>query len=153
MNVLVLVNLPVHMRVGVCVDVRVDFRVDFGWDAGSGLAEEELLLGQVLLIVHGAHAVFIWAGGAGGRSGAAPVPLSIRGSVGALQRLWGGSAGRGAVFSALAKPQQDGGKDEDYSGRDADDDGPGEGAGIGREQRDGGLCVCKEKRDTYGRAP
>lgn len=56
---LVLVHLPVHVGVGVRVDVRVDFRVDFRRDAGPGTAEEQLLLGQVLLIV------FVRAGGAG----------------------------------------------------------------------------------------
>lgn len=61
MNVLVLMYFPVHVGVGVCVNVSVDFGVDFWWDGGSSLAEEELLLCQVLLIVHGAHAVFLWA--------------------------------------------------------------------------------------------
>lgn len=152
MNVLMLMHFPVHMGVSVCVNVRVDFGVDFRGDCWSSLAEEELLLlSQVLLIVHGAHAVFLRAGRAGGRSHAAPVPLSVRQPVvGALQHLCGRrcrSAGRGAVFPALAEPQQHRAKDEHYSSRDADDDGPGEGAGGWREHgRDGRLRVYK-KRD------
>lgn len=131
MNVLMLMYFPVHMGVSVCVNVSVDFGVDFRRDRWSPLGEEELLLCQVLLIVHGAHAVFLWAGGAGRRSHTAPVPLSIGQPVGALQYLCGSSwsAGRGAVFSALAEPQQHGAKDEHYSSGDANDDRPGEGAG------------------------
>lgn len=143
MDVLVLVHLPVHVGVGVRVDVRVDFGVDFGRDAGSGLAEEQLLLGQVVLVV---QAVFIRAGG---RRRAAPVPLSVRRAVGALRRR---AAGRRAVLPALAEPQQDRGEDEDYSSRDADDDGPGEGAGVGREQGHGRLRVCKGRKHKYGRS-
>lgn len=126
----------------MCVNVGVDFRVDFRRRSRSSLAEEELLLGQVLLVVHGAHAVFLWTGGPGQRSGAGPVPLSM--PVGALRSR---SAGRGAVFSALAQPQQNGGEDEHDSRRDADDDGPGEGAGGCWERgNDGRLCVWKRRR-------
>lgn len=144
MDVLVLMHLPVHVGVGVRVDVRVDFGVDFGRDAGSGLAEEQLLLGQVVLVV---QAVFVRAGRAGGRRRAAP--LSVRHAVGALRRR---GAGRRAVLPALAEPQQDRGEDEDYSSRDADDDGPGEGAGVGWEQGDGRLTVCKGRKHKYGRS-
>lgn len=131
MNVLMLMYFPVHVGVSVCVNVSVDFGVYFRGDCWSSLGEKELLLGQVFLIVHGAHAVFLWAGGEGGRSHASPVPLSIRRPVGALQYLCGcsWSAGRGAVLSALAEPQQHGAKDEHYSSRDAYDDRPGERAG------------------------
>lgn len=137
MNVLMLMDFPVNVGVSVRVNVSVDFGVYFSGDCWSTLGEEELLLCQVVLIVHGAHAVFLWAGGGdGGGSHAAPVPLSIRGPVGALQYFSGGgggswSAGRRTVFSALAEPQQHGAKDEDYSSRDADNDGPGEGT-VGR---------------------
>lgn len=65
MNVLMLMYFSIHVGVGVCVNVRIDFGVDFRWNCLPSLAEEELLLGQVLLIVHGAHAVFVRAGGAG----------------------------------------------------------------------------------------
>lgn len=145
MNVLVLMYFPVHVRVSVRVNVRVDFRVDFRGSTWSSVAEEELLLlGQVLLIVQGTHAVFF---GAGRRGGACPVPLSV--AVGALQRLCGRSAGRRAVFSVLAEPQQHGGEDEHDSSRDADDDGPWEGAGGCRVRGgDGRLCVCK-RREGY----
>lgn len=151
MNVLMLMYFPVHVGVSVCVNVSVDFGVDFRGDCWSSLGEEELLLRQVLLVVHGAHAVFLWAGGAGGRGHAAPVPLSIRQPVGALQylrrRSWG--AGRGTVLSALAEPQQHCAKDEHYSSRDANDDGPGEGAGGWREHgHDGRLRVCKRRGPT-----
>lgn len=150
MNVLMLMYFPVHVGVGVRVNVSVDFGVDFRGDCRSSLCEEELLLRQVLLIVHGAHAVFLWAGGAGGGSHAPPLPLSVRQPVGALlQDLCRSSCsrGRGAVLSALAEPQQHGAKDEHYSSRDADDDGPGEGAGGRREHRhDGRLRVCKKKK-------
>lgn len=131
MNVLMLMYFPVHVGVSVCVNVSVDFGVYFRGDCWSSLGEKELLLGQVFLIVHGAHAVFLWARGEGGRSHASPVPLSIRRPVGALQYLCGcsWSAGRGAVLSALAEPQQHGAKDEHYSSRDAYDDRPGERAG------------------------
>lgn len=140
MNVLVLMHFPVHVGVSVCVNVGVEFRVDFRGRSQHSLAEEELLLGQVLLVVHGAHAVFLWVGGSGQGSGAGPVPLSM--PVGAVQSLWSRSAGRGAVFSALAEPQQNCGEDEHDSRRDADDDGPGEGAGGCWESgHDGRLCV------------
>lgn len=133
MNVLMLMYFPVHVGVSVCVNVSVDFGVDFWVDGRSSLAEEELLLCQILLIVHGAHAVFLWAGGAGRWSSAAPVPLSVRQPVGALQYLRGcsRSAGRRTVFSTLAEPEQHCAKDEHYSSRDANDDRPGEGAGGG----------------------
>ena len=62
MNVLMLMYFPVHMGVSVCVNVSVDFGVDLWGDCRSSLGEEELLLSQVLLIVHGAHAVFLRAG-------------------------------------------------------------------------------------------
>lgn len=148
MNVLMLMYFPVHVGVSVCVNVSVDFGVDFRGDCRSPLGEEELLLCQILLIVHGAHTVFLRAGGAGGRSHAAPVSLSIWQAVGALQylcsRSW--SAGRRAVLSALAEPQQHGAKDEHYSSRDANDDRPGEGAGGRREHWcDGRLRVCKRR--------
>lgn len=147
-----LMYFPVHVRVSVCVNVSVDFGVDFGRQCGSSLAEEQLLLCQILLIVHGAHAVFLWAGAVGGCSGAAqPLPLSVRRSVGGVQHLrpcWSG-ARRRTVLSTLAKPQQRRAKDENYSSRDANDDGPGEGAGGRGENRcHGRLCVCKrEKRN------
>lgn len=135
-------HFPVHVRVSVCVNVRVDLGVDFRVGRCSSLGEEELLLCQVLLIVRGAHAVFVRAGG---QSHAAPVPLPIRRPVGALQylRSCGWSTGRGrAVLPALAKPQQHCAKDEHYSSRDANDDRPGEGAGGWREHgHDGRLCV------------
>lgn len=148
MNVLMLMHFTVHMRVSVRVNVCVDFGVDFRGECWSSLAEEELLLCQVLLIVHGAHAVFLWADGAGGRRRAAPVPLSIRQPLGALQHLcsrsW--STGRGALFSALTEPQQHRAKDEHNSSGYANDDRPGEGAGGWREHgRDGRLCVCKRR--------
>lgn len=132
MNVLMLMYFPIHVGVSVCVNVSVDFGVDFWWDGGPSLAEEELLLGQVLLIVHGAHAVFFRAGGAGRWSRVAPVPLSVRQPVGALQYLCGCSwrAWRRTVFSALAEPEQHCAKDEHYSSRDANDDRPGERAGC-----------------------
>ena len=158
MNVLMLMHFPVHMGVSVRVNVRVDFGVDFRGDCRSPLAEQELLLlSQVLLVVHGAHAVFLRAGRAGGESRAAPLPLSIRQPVvRALQYLCGRrgrSARRGAVFPALAEPQQHRAKDEHYSGGNADDDGPGEGAGRWREHgRDGRLRVCEKKeREREGR--
>lgn len=146
MNVLMLMYFPVHMGVGVRVNVSVDFGVYFRGDCWCTLCEEKLLLCQVFLVVHGAQAVFLGAGGEGGRSRAAPVPLSIQWPVGAVQYLCGCSwcAGRRAVLSALAEPQQHGAKDEHYSSGDANDDGPGERAGGWREhRRDGRLCVCK----------
>lgn len=143
MNVLVLMYFPVHMGVSVCVNVSKDFGVYF---RGEGrVAEEELLLCQVLLIVHGRDAVFVWAGGDGGGGRAAPVPLSIRRPVGALHHLGGCSrgAGRGAVFSALAEPEQRSTEDQDYSRGDADDDGPRQRVVGWREYgRDGGFGVC-----------
>lgn len=87
MNVLMLVYFPVDMGVSVCVNVCVDFGVDFRGHCWSSLTEKELLLCQVLLIVHGAHAVFVRARGAGGRRHIAPIPLPIRQPVGALQYL------------------------------------------------------------------
>lgn len=54
-DVLVLVHFPVHVRVCVRVDVCEDLWVDLG-------AQQELLLlllTQVLLVAHGAHAVLI----------------------------------------------------------------------------------------------
>lgn len=124
----------------MCVDVRKDFGVHFGGKGGVG--EEELLLRQVLLVVHGGHAVFVWAGRDGGGGRAAPFPLPIRRPVGALGGR-GRGAGGGAVFSALAEPEQHGAEDQDYSRGDAHDDRPGEGVVGWREYgRDGTLCVC-----------
>lgn len=64
MDVLMLMYFPVHVGVSVCVNVRVDFWVYLRGECRSSLGEEELLLCQVLLIVQGAHAVFLRAGGA-----------------------------------------------------------------------------------------
>lgn len=125
------------MRVNVGKDFGVNFRGE------SGMGEEELLLRQVFLIVHGGHAVFVRAGGDRGRSHAAPpLSLPIRRPVGALGGC-GGAAGRGAVFSALAEPEQHGAEDQDYSCWDAHDDRPGEGV-VGRREdgRDGTFGVC-----------
>lgn len=155
MNVLMLMYFPVHVGVSVCVNVSVDFRVDFWRDGRSCLAEEELLLRQVLLIVHGAHAVFLRAGGAGRRSHVGPVPLSVRQPVGALQHLrgCGRSAGRRTVLSTLAEPEQHRAKDEHYSSRDANDDRPGEGAGGWRKYgRDGRLCVWQHSEEGAAEA-
>lgn len=145
MNVLMLMYFPVHVGVCVCVNVSVDFGINFGWDSRPSLAEEELLLCQVLLVV---HAVFLRAGGAGRRSHAAPVPLSIRQPLGALQHLraCGRGAGRGTVLSTLAEPEQRCSKDEHYSSGDANDDRPGEGAGgLRKYGRDRRMCVCKRR--------
>lgn len=157
MNVLVLMYFPVHVGVSVCVNVSKDFGVYFRGE--SRMAEEELLLCQVLLIVHGGDAVFVWAGGDGGGGHAASFPLSIRRPVGALHRLGGGGAGRGAVFSALAEPEQRSTEDQDYSRGDADDDGPRQRVVSWREDgRDGRFCVCgrmlftiwlKKKKDLH----
>lgn len=143
MNVLMLMHFPVHVGVSVRVNVSKDFGVYFRGESRMG--EEELLLCQVFLIVHGGDAVFVWAGGDGGRSHAAPVSLTIRRPVGALQRLGGcgRSAGRGAVFSALTEPEQHSAEDQDYSCWDAHDDRPGERVVGWREDgRDGTFCVC-----------
>lgn len=136
-------HFPVHVGVSVRVNVSKDFGVYFRGESRMG--EEELLLGQVFLIVHGGDAVFVWAGGDGGRSHAAPVSLTIRRPVGALQRLGGCGrcAGRGAVFSALTEPEQHSAEDQDYSCWDAHDDRPGERVVGWREDgRDGTFCVC-----------
>lgn len=87
MNVLMLMYFPVYMGVSVRVNVCVDFGVDFRGDCWSSLTEEQLLLCQILLIVHGAHAVFVRARGVGGRSHKASIPFSIRQPLGALQYL------------------------------------------------------------------
>lgn len=87
MNVLMLMYFPVHVGVCVCVDVGVDFGVYLRGDGWPSLGEEELLLCQVVLIVHRAHAVFLRAGGDGGGGHAGPVPLSVCRPVGALQHL------------------------------------------------------------------
>lgn len=49
-NVLVLVHFPVHVRVRVRVNVRVDLRVDLGSQSSSSLRQEQLLVGNVVLI-------------------------------------------------------------------------------------------------------
>ena len=82
-----LMYFPVHVGVSVCVNVSVDFGVYFWGDCWSSLTQEELLLCQVFLIVQRAHVVFLRTGGDGGRGHAAPVPLSMRRPVGALQHL------------------------------------------------------------------
>lgn len=82
-----------------------------------------LLLGNIFLIVYGGDAVFV-----GDLGDADPVP--------GLRPVHGGSSWRGAGFLlGLAKPQKDRPKDEDSSGWDADDDGPGQAAGRGRGHR------------------
>lgn len=137
---------PIHVGVSVGVNVSVDFGVYFWGDCWSSLAEEELLLCQVFLIVQWAHVVFLRAGGDGGWGHAAPVPLSMRRPVGALQHLCGcsWSTGRWAVLSALAEPEQHCAKDEHYSSGDANDDRPGERAvGWWEHGRDGRFGVCK----------
>lgn len=143
MNVLVLMYFPVHVGVSVCVNVSKDFGVYFRGESRMG--EEELLLCQVFLIVHGGDAVFVRAGGGGGGGRGAPVPVSIRRPVGALQRVGGRGrgAGRGAVFSALTEPEQRSTEYQDYSRGDADDDRPGQRVVSWREYgRDGGFCIC-----------
>ena len=127
----------------MCVNVSKDFGVYFRGESRMG--EEELLLRQVFLIVHGGDAVFVRAGRVGGGSHAAPLPLAIRRPVGALQRLGGcgRSAGRGAVFPALTEPEQHSAEDQDYSCWDAHDDRPGQGVVGWREDgRDGTVRAC-----------
>lgn len=155
MNVLMLMNFPVHVGVCVRVNVSVDFGIDLGRDGSASLVEKELLLCQILLVVHCTHAVFVRAGRARRRRGAASLPLATRrdpvgdgGGGGG-----GGAAGRGALLSTLAEPEQHGAEDEDDSGGDADDDGPGQGAGGRRKDgHDGGLGVYKRghhKENAY----
>lgn len=131
MNVLVLMYFPVHVGVSVCVNVSVDFGVDFGGEGRAPLAQEQLLLGEVLLIVYGAHAVFFWAGGAGGGRHTAPVAFSVGQPVGSLQNLGGRgrSTGRGTVLLTLTEPQQHCTQDEHHPSRDTNNDRPGEGVG------------------------
>lgn len=82
-----------------------------------------LLLGNIFLIVYGGDAVFV-----GDLGDADPVP--------GLRPVHGGSSWRGAGFLlGLAKPQEDRPKNEDSSGRDADDHRPGQAAGRGRGHR------------------
>lgn len=150
MNVLMLMHFAVHVGVSVRVNVSKDFGVYFRGQSRMG--EQELLLCQVLLIVHGGHAVFVWAGGDGGGSHAAPVPLTIQRPVGARRCLGGcgRSAGRGAVFSALTEPEQHSAKDQDYSCWDAHDHGPGERVVGWREDGRGGtFCVCGRMLFTF----
>lgn len=82
-----------------------------------------LLLGHVFLVVDGGDAVLV-----GELGHADPVAgwRAVRGRGG-----WWGAG----LLLGLAQPQQDGPKDEDSPGRDADDDGPGQAAGRGRGHR------------------
>lgn len=76
-----------------------------------------LLLGNIFLIVYGGDAVFV-----GNLGNTDPLP--------GLRPVHRGSSWRGAGFLlSLAKPQEDCPKDEDSSGRDADDHRPGQAAG------------------------
>lgn len=97
-----------------------------------------LLLGDVFLIVYGGDAVFV-----GDLGDADPVA--------GLRPMDGGSGWRGAGFLlGLAKPQEDRPKDEDGSGRDADDDGPGQAAGRRwghRCTRRLGIWALRQGRD------
>lgn len=82
-----------------------------------------LLLGDVFLVVYGGDAVFVRDLG-----DADPVP--------GLRPVHGGSSWWGAGFLlGLAKPQEDCPEDEDGSGGDADDHGPGKAAGRGGGHR------------------
>lgn len=109
-DVLVLVHFPVHVRVRVCVDVCEDLWVGLG-------AEQELLLLllliQVLLVAHRAHAVLF---------GSRQRPLS--GRLAMTVGLGGDDGSRGTVFFRLAEPQEDGAQDEDHTSRNANDDRP-----------------------------
>lgn len=150
LKVNVLVHLPVHVGVCVSVDVIVDFGVDFGGGGRAPLSEEKLLLSQILLIVYGAQAVLLWAGG---RDHKAPVPLPVGQPVGGLQDLGRRSAGWGTVLFTLAEPQQHCTKDEHHASRDANDDRPGEGAGGWGEHRgDGWLGVWQNGEEGAAEA-
>lgn len=126
-DVLVLVHFSVHVRVCVRVDVCEDLWVDLG-------AEQELLLlllTQVLLVAHGAHAVLV---------GSWQWPLSRRLAV--AVGLGRDDGSWGTVLFRLAEPQENGAQDEDHASRDADDDGPGEPRRRdGRSMREVGLGV------------
>lgn len=123
---LVLVDLALHVRVGVGVDVCVNLWVHLGchgWGQSRPLGQQMLLLGNVFLIVYGGDAVFV-----GDLGDTDPVP--------GLLPVHGGSSWRGAgLLLALAKPQEYCPKDEDSSGRDTDDHWPGQAAGRGRGHR------------------
>lgn len=117
-NVLMLVHLPVHMWVGVRMDVGVDLWVHFRCQRCAPLGQEKLLLlGQVLIVAEGSHAVLV------SNRKADPVPRQL--AVGGLAR---GSSHRtpwGAVLLRLAEPQQDSPDDEHHPRRYPDDDWPG----------------------------
>lgn len=97
-----------------------------------------LLLGHVFLVVNGGDAVFVGE-------------LRHADPVAGLRAVRGRGGWRGAgLLLGLAQPQQDGPKDEDSSGRDADDDGPGQAAGRGRGHRCAGrfgICTWWQGRD------
>lgn len=114
-------NFSVHVWVGVCVDVREDLGVDFG----GTLGQEELLLlllllGQVLIVGHGGHAVLVdprqW-------------PLSGGLAVAIRESLSWDHSSRGTVLFRLAEPEQYSAQDEDYSSGDANDYRPGKARG------------------------
>ena len=144
MDVLMLVHLAVHVGVCVRMYVRVDLGVDLGGHPRAALAQQQLLLCQVLLVVHGAHGtLLLWAGGAGRGGGAASLPVPVgQPGVWALQALGGWGAGRRAVLLVLTEPQQHHAQDEHQAGGDADDHGPGQRVGgRGEDGRGGRLGV------------
>lgn len=49
-NVLVLVHFPVHVRMCVRVNIRVDLGVDLRSQRGASLSQEQLLMGDVVLV-------------------------------------------------------------------------------------------------------
>lgn len=122
------------------VDVRVDLGVDLWNQPAASLSEEQLLVGDVLLV---GQAVLVPAGGLSGQTG----PGSF--ATGGGQTLTGGKSGggrggRGAGALRAAEPEEGGSQDEGHASRDPDDDGPGQArAGCRGDGVALGLQVCK----------
>lgn len=75
MDVLVLVYFPVHVRMSVRVNIRVDLRVNLRSQPGASLSQEQLLVGDVVLV---RETIFVPAGRLRRRRRTDPVTIRCR---------------------------------------------------------------------------
>lgn len=126
-NVLVLMHFPVHVWMCVRVYVRVDLWVDFGSQSSAPLSEEQLLMGDVVLV---RKAILIPAGwllrccGAGSLAIGCWQTLSSRKGRRGRRRSRRRGGGAGAFW--LAEPEEGGAQNEGDACRYPNNDGPGE---------------------------
>lgn len=101
-NVLVLVHLPVHVWMRVRVYIRVDLRVDLGSQSSTSLSQEQLLMGDVVLV---RKTIFIPIGRLRRQRWAGSVTIGYGETLGRKGR---GGWRRGAGAFRLAEPEKGG---------------------------------------------